>query len=117
RRIDRVLHPVVADHQVARGARRVAEHEDLAVRQLDARRRRATREKPIDAYVFVVATRAPRACAAVIASSVSSGHLICTKWTSAGDAMPADAIASRTPASTLRTRAIVPSSSAVNGAV
>jgi len=44
RRVDRVLHHVVADHQRARG-RRVAEHEHLAVVDLDAADVEATREK------------------------------------------------------------------------
>src|SRR5262249_7064163 len=65
----------------------------------------------MEPYVLVVATRAPRADASVMASAVSSGHLICTKWTSAASRMPASAIAALTAFSTSRIWTIVPSSS------
>ena len=64
--------------------------------------------------MLVVATRNPRAVAALIASAVSSGHLIWTKWTSAMFRMDASVMAARTAVSTSRIWTVVPSSSGLN---
>ena len=63
----------------------------------------AARDRPMDFSVSRVAQSAPRACASAIRSGVSSGHLTCTKWTSAGSRCRRRAIARRTPSATAST--------------
>ena len=63
----------------------------------------AARDRPIDFSVSRVATVWPRLSASAMRCAVSSGHLICTKCTSAGSAICASAIAARTPCATLST--------------
>ena len=60
----------------------------------------AARDRPIDLSVSVVAVVAPRRHASPTRCAVSSGHLICTKCTSAMFAMPASCMAARTPSAT-----------------
>ncbi len=59
----------------------------------------------------MVTVLCPRAIAASIRSMVSSGHLICAKWTSLGSSMPASAIARRTASAVASICADRPSSS------
>src|SRR3546814_7193280 len=59
-----------------------------------------SRDKPMDFSVSRVATVASRASAAAMRWAVSSGHLICTKCTSAGSSMAASRMAARTPSAT-----------------
>jgi hypothetical protein len=77
----------------------------------------APRETPIDLSVSRVATVSRRVSASVMRCAVSSGHLICTKWTSAGSMMPASAIAARTPSATWSTCARRPICSGLSAGV
>ena len=74
---------------------------DLAEGHGNSERRRGAR-KPHRFQRVAGRRRKPRASAEATRSAVSSGHLICTKWTSSAAFEPRVAIAARTPSATAR---------------
>ena len=77
----------------------------------------APRDQPIGSQVSRVTGMAPRATAAATLPAVSSGHLICTKCTSAGSLMPGSSIAACTASAVASTCAMRPICSGSKSAV